>query len=80
VHAETLVSCGALLWAFDLKRKMGSDDTPLPIDTDACTPYLISMPVVHPVEFAVRTEKRSQLIMDNWHASLEEQRAERQQK
>lgn len=70
-----LVACGALLWAFNMERKVGIDGVPLPIDADACTPYLISMPIVHPVQFLSRSEERSLLIMDNWRTSLEKQRA-----
>jgi hypothetical protein len=78
VHAEMFVACGALLWAFDMQQRIGSDGVPMPIDADACTPYLISMPIVHPVEFSVRSEDRSRLIMENWQVSLEKKRAEEQ--
>ena len=77
VHAEMLVACGALLWAFNMQQKVGVDGVPLPIDADACTPYLISMPIVHPVQFSARSEGRSQLIMDNWKTSLENHGADK---
>jgi hypothetical protein len=80
VHSEMLVACGALLWAFTMRQKIGSDGSPLSIDADACTPWLISMPIVHPIDFVVRSEERSQLIMSNWITSLQQKRGELQEK
>ena len=53
VHAGTFIACGALLWALDILRKISSDGPSLLFYTDACTPYIISMPIIHPVRLTV---------------------------
>jgi hypothetical protein len=74
VHAELLLACGALLQGFEIVRQRDQYGVVLPIDTESCTPYLISMTGVHPVEFRVRSEKRAGLIQEEWKAALESSR------
>lgn len=74
VHAELLLACGALLQAFDIVRQRDQSGVALPIDTQSCTPYLISMTGVHPVEFRVRSAERAALIHEEWKAALESSR------
>lgn len=71
MHAEMLLACGALLQAFEIVRQVDSYGQPLPIDTEACSPYLISMTGVHPVEFKVRSEARAAFIMKEWTEALQ---------
>jgi len=78
VHAEMLVACGGLLGAFHIERTVGENGLPLPIDVEAASPYLISIPIVHPVEFRVRSEERAKMIMGDWQDALAQQKAEKE--
>jgi hypothetical protein len=74
VHAELLLACGALLQGFEIRRLRDAYGVEVPIDTEACTPYLISMTGVHPVEFVVRSEERAGAIRGEWARALEGER------
>lgn len=62
MHAELLLACGALLQGFEIVRQRDQYGVVLPIDTESCTPYLISMTGVHPVDFVVRGKERERFI------------------
>ena len=70
VHAEMLIACGSLLQGFEIARKMDPYGQPVAIDQNACSPFLISMTIVHPVEFRVRSEDRANFIMKEWKDTL----------
>jgi hypothetical protein len=64
---ETLVACGALLWAFDLKKKI-DPVTGLEIDvsTTASNSLLIIKPNPFQMAFKPRSDARKAEIIQNW--------------
>lgn len=74
VHSELLLACGALLQGFEIQRQRDEYGTVKLIDTEACTPYLISMTGVHPVEFVSRGEGWAGRIRGEWRGVLERER------
>lgn len=75
---ELIVACGAVMWAFNLKKKMDPvTGKPIEIDTKASNSLLIVKPDPYSMAFEVRSEKRKQEIIDNWTESDNQDKADR---
>lgn len=67
---ELIVACGAILWAFNLKKKVDPlTGKEIDIDTKASNSLLIVKPDKYSMAFEPRSEKRRQEIIDNWTES-----------
>lgn len=75
---ETLVACGGLLWAFNMKKKVDPvTGMEIDIPLSQSNSLLIIKPDPFQMAFEPRSEKRRQEIVDNWKASEEEDRRAR---
>lgn len=67
---ETVVGCGALLWAFNLKRKVDPvTGKEIEISTDKSNSLLIVKPDPFQMAFEPRSAERRQQIIDEWNAA-----------
>lgn len=64
---ELVVACGALCWAFDLKKKIDpATGREIEIDYMKSNSLLIVKPDAFQMAFHPRTEERKQLILRQW--------------
>ncbi len=61
-EAELLVACSAIIWGFEIKRALDHNGKPIPIDDEKVTQYVVSMPVVHPMNIEVRSAAKAKMI------------------
>jgi hypothetical protein len=67
---ETVVACGALLWAFNLKRKVDPvTGKEIEVSTTKSNSLLIVKPDPFQMAFEPRSESRKQQIIDEWKAA-----------
>lgn len=75
---ELIVACGAVLWGFNLSKKIDPvTKKEIEIDTKASNSLLIVKPNVYQMGIHPRSEKRRQQIVDGWEESDARDKAER---
>ena len=73
VSHELFLVCGALVWAYNLKKKIGEDGREIQIPDMEYSSLLISKPDWHEFDLIVRSEKRREKIVAMWeNAAMEE--------
>lgn len=67
---ETVVACGALVWAFTMKCKVDPvTGKEIEVPTDKSNSLLIVKPDPFEMAFEPRSEERKQQIVDEWKAA-----------
>jgi cytochrome P450 len=74
---ETLVACGGLLWAYNLKCKTGPDGQPINPSIHKSNSLLIVKPDPYEMAFEPRSETRRQEIISQWEETNAKDEAER---
>ena len=75
---ETVVACGALLWSFNMKRKVDPrTGKEIEVPTDKSNSLLIVKPDPFQMAFEPRSATRKQQIIDEWKAAEAEDAKER---
>ena len=75
---ELIVACGAILWAFNIKKKVDPvTGKEIEIDTKASNSLLIVKPDVYSMAFEPRSEKRRAEVEENWAESDKRDKEER---
>lgn len=75
---EMLVGCGALSWAFNLKRKVDpTTGQEIEVSTTKSNSLLIVKPDPFQMAFEPRSEERKQQIIDEWKAAEAQDMKER---
>ncbi len=69
VHAETITACGAIAWAYNLKKKTGDPSVP---KEKGYTSLLITKPEAFDFELEFRSEKRGMLVRRLWEEAKNE--------
>jgi hypothetical protein len=66
VRHELFLVCGALAWAYNLKKKIDVDGREIQIPDMEYSSLLISKPDWHEFDLIVRSEKRREKIVAMW--------------
>ena len=66
VNHELFLVCGALAWAFDLKKKIGEDGKEMEVKDLEYSSLLIAKPDWFSFQLTVRSEKRKRMVVDMW--------------
>ncbi|CAI6337428.1 unnamed protein product [Periconia digitata] len=75
---ETVVACGGLLWAFNLKKKIDpKTGKELPVPTDKSNSLLIVKPDPFMMAFEPRSEARKEQVISEWNVAQAKDTAER---
>lgn len=75
---ETVTGCGALMWAFNLKRKMDpATNEEIDVPLDASNSLLIIKPDPFEMAFEPRSEARKAEVLQLWKVAEAKDRAER---
>lgn len=73
VNHELLLVCGALAWAYNLKKKIGEDGKEVEVkDLEYCS-LLISKPDWFPFDLTVRSEEKKHMIVNMWDAEVKKE-------
>jgi cytochrome P450 len=73
VSHELFLVCGALAWAYNLKKKIGEDEREIQVPDMEYSSLLISKPDWHEFDLSVRSEKRREKIVGMWEAAAMEE-------
>lgn len=74
---ETIVACGALLWGFNLVKKLDANGRPITPPLDKSNSLLIIKPDPFEMGFEPRSAERKQEILLNWKIADEKDTQER---
>jgi len=74
---ELVVACGALMWAFNLKKKVDANGKEIDIDLNKSNSLLIIKPDAFEMAFEPRSEEKRQIILDQWKVAEEQDERER---
>ena len=73
VNHELFLVCGALAWAYNLKKKIGEDGREMVPGDMEYSSLLIAKPDWFEFDLSVRDEKRREKIVEMWEdAAMEE--------
>jgi len=66
VNHELFLVCGALAWAFDMKKKIGENGQEIEVKDMEYSSLLIAKPDWFSFDMTVRDETKKQVIMEMW--------------
>jgi len=66
VNHELLLVCGALAWAFNMKKKLDYNGLPIEVKDMEYSSLLIAKPDWFDFEMSARDEEKRQKVMEMW--------------